>query len=862
MVRGLSCHWRRLVAGAAAVAVVTTGATTLTAGTALSAGQAAAGHHDSTADHAGAGHHAVAAGAGQVVVGSGPVALNEPAEPFLGKVAPSATADVTGMYSPLAAWPLLGIHLALLPDGHVVSYGSPVGVARQGGLSYDDWNPALGAGPGAHRQAASMHQYDSFCNALEQLPDGRLLMVGGNSTTATMLYDPATGHQTMGAQLARQRWYASVLRLPDDRMLVLGGGNYYNFTAYLKPDDNSTVATTPEIGTGAGAWTQLTGAASTLAFGARDNRWWYPRAYVAPDGQIFGVSYDQMWKLDPAGTGKVTAQGGLPTPIGVSGSSVMYAAGKLLLAGGGQHYNGTDQVATARATVVDINGARPAVAETAPMRHARNWLNLTVLPNGEVFANGGTRVGTQAGAANSVYRSEIWNPVTGKWRDGATAQRIRTYHSTALLLPGGSVLTAAGGVPGPEDNFNAEIYYPPYLFARGTDGRVRWADRPQITSIGGALAYGGTVALGLSDNRRLASVSLTRAASVTHSYSTDQRRVALSFSQHGNTVNAKMPANANLLPPGPYLLSGVDTNGVPTPAQLVTVKRSGAGTVTVYDKDRTAADRTGPTTRVRFPFSDGYLRAGAEIRVEASDPSGVTDAELLINGKLTDTTKAGPGSTGAALRWDPAAPNGPATMTVRVYDTLGNVTETTRRVVIDNDRPGITVTPGTYVRGTTITAGVTAVRDAAGLANLRVQIDDGPAATATAAPWTVRLTSRNWSNGRHTITFQARDKAGNTTVLQRPLYIDNQKPTVRIKSAPKNEAKLRATVTISATAADNLGVNRVQLLVNGKVAATDHKAGYSFKLKPKKYGKKFTVQLRAYDHAGNVVHSSKRTYRR
>ena len=214
------------------------------------------------------------------------------------------------------------------------------------------------------------------------------------------------------------------------------------------------------------------------------------------------------------------------------------------------------------------------------MRHARNWLNLTVLPNGEVFANGGTRVGTQAGAANSMYQSELWNPVTGKWRDGATAQRIRTYHSTALLLPGGSVLTAAGGVPGPEDNFNAEIYYPPYLFTKGTDGRVRWADRPRITSIGGSLTYGGTVALGLADNRRLASVSLIRAASVTHSPSTDQRRVALSFSQNGQhrerqAAGRRRPAAAGRVP-----VVRCGHQRAPTPAQLVTIKRTGAGTVT------------------------------------------------------------------------------------------------------------------------------------------------------------------------------------------------------------------------------------------------------------------------------------------
>ncbi|WP_433792632.1 galactose oxidase-like domain-containing protein [Actinoplanes sp. CA-252034] len=730
---------------------VVAGGMALSTGTAMSADHAA---HQALA--------AAAAGATQVTVGSGRVALNQPADPFLGKTLPAPNAHLTGMYSSQVAWPLVGIHMALLPNGHVVSYGTPPGEARQGGFSYDDWDPAAGVGVTAHRQTPSMHSYDAFCNILERLPDGRLLMVGGNSTTATMIYDPATGQQTMGAQLNRQRWYASVLRLPDDRMLALGGGNSYNVDAFQKPNDNTTVATTPEIGTGTGAWTRLTGADSTIAFGAKDNRWWYPRAYVAPDGKVFGVSYDQMWRLDPTGAGKVTSLGTLPVPIGVSGSSVMYAPGRLLFAGGGQYNNGSNQVGTNRATAVDINGTTPRTAETSAMRLARNWLNLTVLPNGEVLANGGTRVGTQAGAANSAYDSEIWNPATGKWRDAARAQRIRSYHSTAVLMPSGSVLTAAGGVPGPEDNFNAEVYYPPYLFAKGSDGRVRWANRPQITGISGSLTYGGTVSLGLSDGRKLTSLSLIRATSVTHSYNTDQRRVPLSFRQDGAAVTATMPANANLLPPGSYLLSGVDADGVPTPAQMVTIKRSGAGSVTVYEKDRTAADLTGPSAKVRFPVTDGYIRAGASLRVEAADPRGIAGTELWINGRRQPS-----------LRWDPKAKDGTATMTVRVYDSLNNLTQITRKVVVDSRRP-----------------------------------------------------------------------------------------TLKITSAPANNSRLRKKVTVTATAADKNVVTRVELLIDGKVVATDRKAAYRLTLDPAKYGRKFTMRVRAYDRAGNVMYSTKRTYRR
>jgi hypothetical protein len=569
---------------------------------------------------------------GPTATGGTPVALAQPADPFLGTLAPSADADVTGMYAPQVAWPVVAIHAALLPSGRVASYGSPVNAARQGGVVYDDWNPGAGTGAASHRQFASMHDYDSFCNALEFLPDGRVLMVGGNSTTASMVYEPASGVQTMGAQLTQQRWYASVLRLPDDRVLVLGGADYYNTGAYRTPADNTKVATTPEIGTGTGAWTRLTGATSTVAFGAEDNRWWYPRASIAPDGQVFGVSYNQMWKLDPTGTGSVRSLGTIPNPIGASGSSVSYAPGKLLFAGGGQRFNETAEVATNAATVVDVTPATPVVQSVAPMGLARNWLNLTMLANGEVFANGGTRVGTQGGAANSAYQSEVWNPVTQQWRAGATAQRIRTYHSVSLRLPSGSVLTSGGGLPGPENNFNSEIYYPAHLFSRGADGVVRWASRPEIRSMSGKVAYGSTLTLGMSDTRQLASASLTSLSRVTHSYNTDQRQVPLTVAQQGDSVRVTLPADSNALPPGSYLLQGVDTAGVPTPSQIITLRRDGTpGTVTVYEAGQETPAETGGTSEP----GTVPLTPGTTIGLEAVNFLGFRARHQNYAGKLS-----------------------------------------------------------------------------------------------------------------------------------------------------------------------------------------------------------------------------------
>ena len=57
----------------------------------------------------------------------------------------------------------------------------------------------------------------------------------------------------------------------------------------------------------------------------------------------------------------------------------------------------------------------------------------------------------------------------------------RLYHSTSLLLPDGSVLTAGGGAPGPVTNLNAEIYYPPYLFKKDGSGQPASPDDPRFT---------------------------------------------------------------------------------------------------------------------------------------------------------------------------------------------------------------------------------------------------------------------------------------------------------------------------------------------------------------------------------------------
>jgi glucose/arabinose dehydrogenase len=82
---------------------------------------------------------------------------------------------------------------------------------------------------------------------------------------------------------------------------------------------------------------------------------------------------------------------------------------------------------------------------------------------------------------------------------------------------------------------------------------------------------------------------------------------------------------------------------------------------------------------------------------------------------------------------------------------------------------------------------------------------------------------------------------------------DNIAPTVSITNPANNSIVPRkATVTITATASDNVGVTRVEFLVNGALQCTDTSAPYSCNWRvPGAANKTYQLQARAFDQAGN-----------
>lgn len=518
------------------------------------------------------------------------VALPNPADPLLAGLSIPADAATRGMWGAVQNWPMNAIHAALLHDGKVLSYGAPQNTDQQDGRTFSVWTPTLGFGTGAHAVSFEAGRVNTFCSTATWLGDGRLLISGGNTPRGSSLFTTATLTGVNDtAQLADDRWYATMLTLPDGRAVMLGGIDPYTEGMYQNPDAAiaaGQVSMTPELYTPGTGWRSLSGASSRLAFGPDNLRASYPRAWVAPNGEVFGISADQMWWLDVSangGNGALRSAGNFktgpsttaPVNTGATNSAVMFAPGRILQLGGNGGFNGDGFPASDMATIIDINGGTPVLSETARMAAPRRFSSATVLPDGQVLVTGGTRRGNNGGS-DAVYAAERWNPATGSWTTLASAARIRVYHSGALLLPNATVLSLGGGTPGPVFNQNVEVYYPPYLF-RSTGTASVLATRPVMTGIN-ALTHrpGAALQVEMQDSSAIARLVLVKGGTVTHSFNNGQRFVELPFTQSADLLSATLPASGNTLPPGLWQLFALNAQGVPSQAALLRIEAADA----------------------------------------------------------------------------------------------------------------------------------------------------------------------------------------------------------------------------------------------------------------------------------------------
>jgi hypothetical protein len=450
-----------------------------------------------------------------------------------------AQPEVTGQWSSVPNLPYYPIHIHLLPTGKVMIWG---GYSISGDNAHL-WDPDTAA-----TTPLSLAGYDLFCSGHSFLADGRLLVAGGNlnldikaGLADASLYDPTSDVWTRLPDMNAGRWYPTVTTLANGDALVIAGNTETGGTNPLPQVWQAT----------SGTWRDLTNAVLNLPF--------YPWMYVAPNGKLFmaGPSVTARY-LDPAGTGAWTAVAD-SSLYRDYGSSVMYDDGKVLIVGGGGGRGGSAPP-TNTAQVIDLNAPIPVWRTVAPMAIGRRQLNATLLPDGTVLVNGGTSAAGFDNPAGAVFAAELWNPTTETWTTLASALIPRLYHSAALLLPDGRVLTTGGN-----NKPQTEVFEPPYLFK---------GPRPTITAAPPTVTYGEAFFVETPDAASVTQVTWVRLSSVTHAFNMNQRINRLAFAPAPGGLTVTAPPDANLAPPGHYMLFLLNSNGVPSVAKIIQLSLS------------------------------------------------------------------------------------------------------------------------------------------------------------------------------------------------------------------------------------------------------------------------------------------------
>lgn len=310
----------------------------------------------------------------------------------------------------------------------------------------------------------------------------------------------------------------------------------------------------------------------------------YPVQFVVPGSTQFGgggrlirVGADPVARyLDIPVTGLASGwqevrRGDPPVPLSSVPplkpyTGVLYQPGKILVVG-----SRVEPTVAAKSLDANEIGTADWVAEPGGARS--HDLNLVVLPNGQVLALGGLDA-----FQGYVRCPQLWTPgsgTAGTWTDAGTGLDYctgcalecepvaRDYHSTAMLLPDGRVVT--GGGTETSTTTELRVFCPPYL-----DEEQEWTTRPQITLAPASLAYGEAFIIGKQSTDSIATACLIRPAATTHGFDQNQRFVPLTLEWKSATeLRALAPARGSIAPPGFYLLFIVNQNGVPAVARWI-----------------------------------------------------------------------------------------------------------------------------------------------------------------------------------------------------------------------------------------------------------------------------------------------------
>ncbi|WVF65591.1 hypothetical protein IAT40_000321 [Kwoniella sp. CBS 6097] len=483
---------------------------------------------------------------------------------------------------------------------------------------------------------------NSFCAGGTVLGNGTWLNVGGNQAVTTggvampsnqqtgqsvytdwdggkaiRLLDPCDDENCEWVDnpvmyMTSRRWYPTLETLEDGSAIIMGGCEWGGYVNYADNQNNPTVEYFPSKGT---PFT-LNFLLKTMPVNL------FPLIWLLPSGNLFIQAEFQAEIFDyknnieypinnipdcvrvyPASAGTAVFP---MTPENNWTATIIFCGGTFLQA---DQWTTTWNIAGYAANEscvtispdVDLNWYHDDPLDTG--RSMGNFINL---PDGRLFYVNGAHLGTagygtedwvigQSYADQPIYQSWYFDPrkPSGqRWSKAGVSSIPRMYHSTASLLPDGTVIVSGSN---PNADYVDQTTNPNYKYFTQYQVEIFYPDyhdspKPNPTGMPTKLTYGGDpfdITFTLSDllNNTL-NINATRAVIIrtgfsTHTMNMGQRHVELQTSYTTNDDGgavlhvAQMEPNPAILAPGPALFFVV-VNGIPSNASWINI---GDGTV-------------------------------------------------------------------------------------------------------------------------------------------------------------------------------------------------------------------------------------------------------------------------------------------
>jgi thermitase len=332
-----------------------------------------------------------------------------------------------------------------------------------------------------------------------------------------------------------------------------------------------------------------------------------------------------------------------------------------------------------------------------------------------------------------------------------------------------------------------------------------------------------------------------RVANISFAMSSDTTvsNAAYYFQSKGGlvTMAAGNLATFDASPDNPYVLriSATDTNDL-----ITTWSSTGnnidlcAPGVNIYTTAKGGGYAIGTGTSASAP-----IVAGVAALVMSVNP-GLTPAE--VRGVLEQTADdLGPAG------WDPQYGYGRVNAYKALLAAEAKTDTTPPTVTLNSPTSGSTVSA-------TISVSVSAT-DNVGVAKVEWYLDGALAGTSTTATANFSWNTTTSPNGSHILQAKAYDAAGNvgsTANVSVTVQNDTTPPTAQI-TAPLAGNTVTSTIPVKVSASDNVGVTKVELYLDGALAASSTSASPSFSWNTTtSTNGSHVLKAKAYDAAGNV----------